>query len=65
MFLWEEMSSTSSNSTTFPCIYLLTFCLDDLSIDISEMLKSTNKNVLLSISAFNIMLIIINTTKLC
>ena len=45
-----SMRSISSNVST--CVFLLIFCFDDLSISVSEVLKSPIITVLLSISPF-------------
>ena len=47
-----SMRSISSNVTFKTCVSLLIFCIDDLSIGVSGMLKSPTIIVLLSISPF-------------
>ena len=55
-FKWNvlkiSMRSISSNVSLKTCVSLLIFCSDDLSIGVSEGLKSPTINVLLSISPF-------------
>ena len=46
------MRSISSNVSFKTCVYLLIFCFNDLSIGVSEVLKSPTIIVLLSISPF-------------
>ena len=50
--LW--MRSISSNVSFKTCVSLLIFCFDDLSIGVSEVLKSPTVTVLLSISPFSL-----------
>ena len=47
-----SMRSILSNVLFKTCVYLLIFCLDDLSIGMSGVLKSPTIIVLLSISPF-------------
>ena len=47
-----SMRSISSNVSFKTCVSLVIFCFDDLSIDVSGMLKSSTIIVLLSISPF-------------
>ena len=47
-----SMRSISSNVSFKTCVSLLIFCFDDLSIGVSEVLKSPTNIVLLSISFF-------------
>ena len=47
-----SMRYISSNVSFKTCVSLLTFCFDDLSIDVSGVLKSPTIIVLLSISPF-------------
>ena len=47
-----SMSSVPSNVSFKTCVSLLIFCFDDLSIDVSGVLKSPTIIVLLSISPF-------------
>ena len=55
--IWMEcpediMRSIRSNVAFNTCVSLLIFCSDDLSIDVSGLLKSSTTIVLLTISAF-------------
>ena len=47
-----SMRSISSNVSFKTCVPLLVFCFDDLSIGVSEVLKSPTIIVLLSVSPF-------------
>ena len=47
-----SMKSILSNVLFKTCVYLLIFCLDDLSIGMSGVLKSPTIIVLLSVSPF-------------
>ena len=50
--LWISTRSMWSNVSFQACVSLLIFCLDDLFIGMSRMLKSTTISMLMSISSF-------------
>ena len=64
MSLKISMKSISSNVSFKPCVFLLIFCFDDLSIGVNVVLKSPTIIVLLSVFPFCLLVFVLSIEAL-